>query len=265
MHPSIRTVRALALALGVISSPTIGQDETVQPMHTSVYEVSPKPGHALNFEEALKQQVEWAEQQNSNWGWNVFEITAGKRVGNYLFVSGNHSWEDYDENQEFGTRARARWRAEVSRHVKSVEGGIYRLLADYSRIPENVDTYPFALVSFFSVPPTSTRSYRQSLRKITDAMKTQESAPPALWFQQVSGGEQGTFLNMRPFEKWTDWPNRAAARAMTKAMDPEKTRAIIEELAKVILREETSVIALRPDLSLTFENSPTRPAIGPSE
>ena len=93
--------------------------------------------------------MQWAGQQNSNRGWKVFEITAGKRVGNYLFLSGNHSWEDYDENQEFGTRARARWRAEVSGHVESVEGGIYRLMADYSRIPENVDAYPLATMSFF--------------------------------------------------------------------------------------------------------------------
>ena len=121
-------------------------------------------------------------------------------------------------------------------------------MAEYSRVPDDVDAYPLALVSVFSMRPTSARSYMRNLRKITDAMKTQESAPPALWFQQVAG-EQGTFLNIRPFRKWADWPNEAAARAMAGAMDPRETAAIVAELAKVILREETSAIALRPDLS----------------
>ncbi len=204
---------------------------------------------APDFEEALKRHTQWARQQNSDWGWNVFEIRAGKRVGNYVFVSGDRSWENHDENQEFETRAMARWRAEVSTHVESVQGGIYRSMADYSRIPENLDAYPFAVMSVFSMLPTSTRSFRRSLRKVTDAMKTQESAPPALWFQQESGGEQGTFMKLNHFRNWTDWPKEASAKAMAGAIDPEKTNAIVNELAKVILREETSVIALRPDLS----------------
>ena len=164
-------------------------------------------------------------------------------------MSRDHSFEDFDENQEFATEATARWRARVSEHVESVDGGIYRMMAEYSRVPDDVDAYPLALVSVFSMRPTSARSYMRNLRKITDAMKTQESAPPALWFQQVAGGEQGTFLNIRPFRKWADWPNEAAARAMAGAMDPRETAAIVAELAKVILREETSAIALRPDLS----------------
>ena len=54
---------------------------------------------------------------------------------------------------------------------------------------------------------------------------------------------------MNPFKNWVDWPNEKSSRAMARAMDPEKTMAIVDELAKVILGEETSVIALRPDLS----------------
>ena len=42
-----------------------------------------------------------------------------------------------------------------------------------------------AVVSVFSMRPTSARTYMRNLRKVTDALKTQESAPPELWFQQV--------------------------------------------------------------------------------
>ena len=33
----------------------------------------------------------WAEEQGSTWRWEVFAVTHGKRVGNYLLVSGDHN------------------------------------------------------------------------------------------------------------------------------------------------------------------------------
>ena len=98
--------------------------------------------------------------------------------------------------------------------------------------------------------PTSGRTFLPNLRKVTDALGTQESAPPPpeLWFQQVGGGEQGTFLSVRPFKKWANWPNRGLARAMNEAMDPAESSAIVAELGKVILREETMVVVMRPEL-----------------
>lgn len=61
--------------------------------YAPVYEIAPMPGQALDFEEALKQHMQWARQQDSDWGWNTYEIIAGKCVGNYLVLSGNRSWK----------------------------------------------------------------------------------------------------------------------------------------------------------------------------
>ena len=244
MHRCVGMAGVLGLALGMIGSPAVAQDET----HMPVYEVSPRPGHAVAFEKALRGHAHWARHQASGPAWKVFAVTAGKRSGNYLIMSGDHSWEDLDANREHAAEAAARWRANVSGHVASVNGGIYRFMADYSRVPDDLDAYPMAVVSVFSMRPTSARAYMRNLRKVTDALKTRESAPPALWYQQVAGGEQGTFLNIRPFRKWDEWPNEASSRAMANAMDPEQIAAIVAELAKVILREETMVVVLRPEL-----------------
>ena len=249
MHRSIRNALAITAVTIAISSPAVGQEEGLRPTKTAVIEVSPKPGQALKFEAAVKRHMKWAKEQNSTWGWDVFAIATG-RVGNYLFVSRNHPWGDFDENQAFQKRAKARWQAKVARHVAFTDGGIYRLLVDHSRVPKDADSYPLAAVSFFSVLPTSTRRFLRTHRHFADAMKTHPSAPPAFWYQQVSGGDQGTFLNMRLFKSWEDWPNEASARAMSESMDPKKTAGLVRELGEVLLREQTSVIAARPDLSL---------------
>lgn len=42
--------------------------------------------------------------------------------------------------------------------------------------------------------------------------------------------------------------HRGLARAMDQAMGPAESGAIVAELGKVILREETMVVVMRPDL-----------------
>lgn len=252
MHRSLRNALATAVALVVSATLAFGQELPDPPTQTTVFEVAPKPGQALEFEAALKAHMAWANEQGSTWDWEVFEVTHGKRVGNYLLVSGDHSWADFDTNRAFAATATARWQAEVSRHVASVGGGIYSMMMGFTRAPEDeLDSYPLRGVSFFSMLPTSGRHFLPNLKKVTDALGTQPSAPPELWYQQVGGGEQGTFMSVRPFRKWADWPNRGLARAMDQAMDPAESGAIVAELAKVILREETMVVVLRPDLGST--------------
>ena len=249
MHRTIRNAMATAVAAVVTASFALGQELPDPPTQTTVYEVAPRPGHAPEFEAALRQHLAWAKAQGSTWRWEVFAVTHGKRVGNYLLVSSDHSWADFDSNQDSAAGATARWQAEVSPHVESVGGGIYSMMTGFTRAPEDpLDSYPLRGVSFFSMLPTSGRTFLPNLKKVTDALGTQESAPPELWYQQVGGGEQGTFMSVRPFRKWADWPNRGLARAMNQAMDPAESGAIVEELGKVVLREETMVVVLRPDL-----------------
>ena len=60
------------------SSSAFGQEEAVRPTKTAVFEVSPKPGHALRFEAAVMRHMKWAKEQNSNWRWDVLAISTGR-------------------------------------------------------------------------------------------------------------------------------------------------------------------------------------------
>ena len=249
MHRSLRNALATALALFVTATFAVGQETPDPPTQTTVLEVAPKPGHAPEFEAALRQHTAWAKQQGSTWDWEVLEITHGSRVGNCLLVSGDRSWADFDTNSEFAASATTPRKAQVSQHVESVGGGIYSMVVGFTRAPEDdLDSYPLRGVSFFSTLPTSGRQFLPNLRKVPTHSARSCPRPPNCGTSRSAAASRGTFMSVRPFRKWADWPNRGLARAMNQAMDPAEAGAIVAELGKAILREETMVVVLRPDL-----------------
>ena len=68
---------------------------------------------------------------------------------------------------------------------------------------------------------------------------------------------------MNPFMNYTDWPNQASSQAMANAVDPEEARAIVRELAKVILRERHGgrCPAARPELRSLSEPDQDLPEV----
>ena len=247
-HAELGNAQATVIALVVTATLAFGQELPDPPTQTTVFEVAPISGHALEFEAALKEHMA-GERAGLRGGGRCSRSRTASVWATTSWSADDHSWADFDTNSEFAAPATARWQAEVSQHVESVAGGIYSMMVGFTRAPEDdLDSYPLRGVSFFSMLPTSGRHFLPNLRKVTDALGTQPSAPPELWYQQVGGGQQGTFMSVRPFRKWVDWPNRGLARAMNQAMDPAESGAIVAELGKVILREETMVVVMRPDL-----------------
>ena len=80
MHRPIRNFLALATLSVAFSSSAFGQEEAVRPTKTAVFEVSPKPCHALRFEAAVMRHMKWAKEQNSNWRWDVLAISTGRAM-----------------------------------------------------------------------------------------------------------------------------------------------------------------------------------------
>ncbi len=245
-----KTFRILFFFMLSISASTFSLSEspTELKIYTSIFEVTPIQGRSIPFETAVKRHMVWASEQPSQFDWEVFVVIYGKRTGNYLFMTREHSWKDFDGMQDTREKFMMKWQTTVSQNVQSVNASIYREIPSLSRKPSDIRVYPYAQISFFDMKPTSAFQFRKHVARMAGAIKTQHGAPPAVWYQQEAGGDQGTYLTIRPFKKWEDWPNLTLAKSQSKGMDPKITRAIIEELSTILQGEETSVIMRRDDL-----------------
>ena len=245
-----KTFRILFFFVLSISANTFSLSEspTELKIYTSMFEVTPMQGRSIPFETAVRKHMKWASEGATQFDWEVFVVIYGKRAGNYLFLTREHSWKDFDAMQDTREKFMMNWQTNVSQNVQSVSGSIYREIPNLSRKPSDIKDYPYAQVSFFDKKPTSALQFRKHVARMAGAIKTQQDAPPAVWYQQEAGGDQGTYLTIRPFKKWEDWPNLTLAKSQSKGMDPKITRVIIEELAAILKGEETSVIMRRSDL-----------------
>ena len=87
MKLSVMVVMAtLVVSLSVNTAVAQGQSENLAQGFVSVV----KPGMAAQFEAAVKQHVEWRQQNNDPWNWTWFEVVNGEPLGQYLVRSGNH-------------------------------------------------------------------------------------------------------------------------------------------------------------------------------
>ena len=227
---------------------SLSESPTELKIYTSMFEVTPMQGRSIPFETAVRKHMKWASEGATQFDWEVFVVIYGKRAGNYLFLTREHSWKDFDAMQDTREKFMMNWQTNVSQNVQSVNASIYREIPNLSRKPSDVKDYPYAQISFFDMKPTSALQFRKHVARMAGAIKTQQDAPPAVWYQQEAGGDQGTYLTIRPFKKWEDWPNLTLAKSQSKGMDPKITRVIIEELAAILKGEETSVIMRRNDL-----------------
>ena len=72
----------------------MAQNHTVA--HFSVW--NPKPGQAAAFETGYKQHLLWHKANNDTWNWYGWYIISGMRTGQFIDVTVNHTWDDFNHS-----------------------------------------------------------------------------------------------------------------------------------------------------------------------
>jgi len=58
----------------------------------------PKPGQEINFENGYKQHLNWHKVNGDTWAWYGWFIISGARDGQFVDVTFNHAWGDFDRS-----------------------------------------------------------------------------------------------------------------------------------------------------------------------
>ena len=72
----------------------MAQNHTIA--HFSVW--NPKPGQADAFEAGYKQHLLWHKANNDTWNWYGWYIISGTRTGQFIDVTVNHTWDDFNHS-----------------------------------------------------------------------------------------------------------------------------------------------------------------------
>ncbi len=239
-------------AVLVISSlviPVIAQEDP--PTLARGYSLKVKLGGEAKFEAAMKKQVEWYKQNNETWAWHMWQWETGDQVGEYLFRSPGHRWEDMDERDERGARAGAHFREVVAPHVESLGSTIGNVLPKVSHWPADLETIPFVSVDTFYLNYGMEEDFEHMMANIHKAVG--DSGWPVKYALgvTVSGGEAGTYWVVIPHQNWADMkgPEKPFWTMIEETIGRQEADVMRAGFRDCVREQHTALARFRPDLS----------------
>jgi len=87
-------MKPLTIIFFLLGTAAMAQDHNIA--HFSVW--NPKPGQAAAFENGYKQHLLWHKANNDTWNWYGWYIVSGTRTGQFIDVTVNHAWDDFNHS-----------------------------------------------------------------------------------------------------------------------------------------------------------------------
>ena len=222
---------------------------------TRSYLITPKKGQGQQFVAAVKQHLQWLQDNGEPWNWSAYSFATGDRLGSFVYVSHGHSWNDFDGAKEHRTKSAKNWRDTVLPYVESIHGRIHKLDMDLSRLPETSSPATMARVTTIHLKPFARAEFKQRMRKISETIRQQDSPPPVLVYWLESGGGPRVTL-VHPLQSWAESSRVEDALAQLKETLGAEAATIVTQLRELTEEVEESTLTLRPQLSFKAEESP---------
>ena len=167
------------------------------------YYVTPKYDKMQSFGEALHNHHKMYHQ-NAPATMSVWRVESGPNVGKWVISSGPHTFSDKD-NMDLGSEHMADWRNNVLPTIKSIEdGGTWRMLEDYSHLPENMDISK-ARVVVHDLSGEGSEGYYSAMKKLAQASAKGMPATARIFLRRVGfhndNNDSVVFIGLN---KWAD-------------------------------------------------------------
>lgn len=242
-----------ALFLGVVVFlallPAAAQEEPPANLSRG-YHFVVKDGHGAQFEAAFKQHIEWRASQNDAWGWEVWQLEVGERLGRYVAISGGHRWEDLDAYSIPG--ALENWQQTAGPHVQQVDSWMDRMMIRGSRPPEG-ELQPGAIAEVidYKFKPGKMEAAVDTIVKVTEAANQSNWEGRYIWLAPAAGGESNILTLVLPGENWAAMrgPEKNVREMMVEALGEEAAGKLMKTFGDAVESSSTSIWRYRADLS----------------
>ena len=196
-----RIVTVIVGLLLLVSSPAPAQDAsgTITKWFLSTI----TPGHDLEWEEAFKAHLEWRRQQNDTWVWHTYKVVSGDRLGQYLTMTTDHAWANFDAPAVPVREDEADRVAKLGPHIESLSSGFWTELKALSRPPDMVPPFPLIQVVDYGVKVGQRATFELNVAQFGQTVDEQNLSAAYLWFMKPDGGAATrTFRRIVPYANW---------------------------------------------------------------
>ena len=243
------TALATVLLLWVVAFPEVAQGQTENIAQGYVHTVQLEM--IAQFEEAVKQHVQWRKQNNDPWEWTWYQMVNGDGLGTYLVRSGNHRWADLDVRYAWDDRvgAAAHFLATVGPFVESEDSSISQLDEALSRPPDDLSAITLFTVTEFDVRLLG--QFREAITKIGEGLDRGNWGRSYLWQMVANGGTTDATLVV-PAENWAALapPAKSLPMVMAEVYGEQDANELMQQFASSIRSRNSYTLRVRRDLSL---------------
>ena len=243
------TAVATTLLLWVVAFPEAAQGQTEDIAQAYVHTVQPEM--IAQFEEAVKQHVQWRKQNNDPWEWTWYQMVNGDGLGKYLVRSGNHRWADLDVRDAWDDRVGAgpHFLATVGPFFESEDSSISQLDGALSRSPDDLSAMTLFTVTEFDVRLPG--QFREAITKIGEGLDRGNWGRAYLWQMVANGGTTDATLVV-PVENWAGLapPAKSLPMLMAEVYGEQEANELMQQFASSIRSRNSYTLRVRRDLSL---------------
>jgi hypothetical protein len=218
---------------------------------TRVFYLTPKVGMEAQFEKALKAHSDFHRQKKDTWRWDVRYTETGSRTGEYIAITGGHSWKDFDNPPISPADDVAHFSSTVGPYVASWSSVFLVMRPDLSRSAPDAPLPPISVVTFFHLKYGQMAKFVDAIRKIKEAQDKTDGPIRASWFQLSGGGRNTVFGVSSPRENWAafDMSGPSLRERVEKVFGRAGADAIYQALEESVAFTEVKITSARPDLS----------------
>jgi len=215
-----------------------------------IFHVKIQPGHALDFEKAVKKHQELHKAAGDPHSSHAFEVVAGKNVGSIYFRTGNLTWAMMDEMVEI-PNDRQDVMESISPHMKSFSSMISEMMPKASNWPADYGVPKMVEVTMFTLDYEHMEDFFYGIHKIHQMIVEKDLPYTYSWNKVVVGGSGAQVYLSMPRKNWSEFkePSPDLWQVAAEVMGKREAGELRAKIGAAIKSEESFVVAFRPDLS----------------
>lgn len=229
------------------------QTATAQQRVARLYVMKTLPGHGMQFEQALAAHAEWRRQHHDPWSWSVSQVVAGSDLGVWFIRSAGHTWADLDAyDAGFARESLEPFMRDVAPHLENISSMVTTADTVNVRWPTDQAAIRFVQLVDFYLIPGKRDQFMEVVGKFHQAI-VKTDFPTHYSFNWSEAGGPGDVIRLAlPYNSWADMapPETPMGAMIAEVYGPEEAKAMGERFDATYRRVETTVLMLRPDLSV---------------